>query len=117
MHFGNFDQIKNHVFGVTDGVLYRLKEDGKSAEVYGYDLTSIGHIIVQNEYQGVPVTAIADYAFAETNVGRIVLPETITYIGKWAFFECVYLKSVNIPDSVTEIDEYAFHSCNSLPNI
>ena len=117
MHFGNFDQIKNHVFGVTDGVLYRLKEDGKSAEVYGYDLTSIGHIIVQNEYQGVPVTAIADYAFAKTNVGRIVLPETITYIGKWAFFECVYLKSVNIPDSVTEIDEYAFHSCNSLANI
>ncbi len=44
----------------------------------------------------------------------IVLPESISSIGKKAFFGCSNLQNVVIPNSVTEIGEHAFTGCRKL---
>ncbi len=38
-------------------------------------------------------------------------------IGRWAFEDCIGLKSIKIPNSVTSIGEFAFYECTSLENI
>lgn len=40
----------------------------------------------------------------------VVIPETITTIGNYAFYDC-YLEHVTIPDSVISIGDYAFAYC------
>ena len=46
-----------------------------------------------------------------------VIPNSVTSIGKSAFFGCDGLTSVNIPNSVTSIGEYAFNSCSGLTSV
>ncbi len=46
-----------------------------------------------------------------------VIPDGVTTIGDWAFYECSGLTSVTIPQSVTYIDNYAFAKCTSLTTV
>ena len=40
--------------------------------------------------------------------GAVVIPDSVTTIGEWAFSNCKSLTSVTIPDSVTVIKSSAF---------
>ncbi len=46
-----------------------------------------------------------------------VIPNSVTKIGKSAFYGCTSLTSIEIPNSVTEIGWYAFEGCTSLASI
>lgn len=60
---------------------------------------------------------IADSAFqACTSLNRVVIPDSVTNIGKWAFCGSV-VKDIIIPNSVTVIDRAAFLSCDKLESI
>ena len=75
-------------------------------------------IIIPNEHNGIPVTAIADNGFKDCkNVVRVGIPNSITTIGQYAFFNCRSLIGVTIPKSVTSIGDYAFGNCVKLSNI
>ncbi len=50
-------------------------------------------------------------------VTELVIPEGITEIKEYAFFNCTSLTSVSIPDSVTSIGKGAFSNCKSLTSI
>jgi hypothetical protein len=50
-------------------------------------------------------------------VRKIVLPDSVTWIGDSAFRNCVNLEEVTIPDSVERIDEGAFYGCSKLKKI
>ena len=43
-----------------------------------------------------------------------VIPNSVTSIGAFAFYECSGLTSVMIPNSVTSIERYAFFGCSGL---
>lgn len=45
------------------------------------------------------------------------IPNSVTVIGDFAFYNCIDLASVTIPGSVTSIGEYAFGGCTSLTSI
>ena len=49
--------------------------------------------------------------------GSIIIPDSVTSIGDYAFFLCSGLSSVSIPDSVTSIGDYAFIYCTSLTSV
>ena len=49
--------------------------------------------------------------------GNVVIPQCVTSIGEWAFYNCSGLTSVTIPDSVTSIGECAFYCCDGLTSI
>ena len=51
------------------------------------------------------------------NGGDVVIPEGVTSIGDWAFYECSSLTSVTIPDGVTSIEDDAFRYCENLTSV
>lgn len=48
---------------------------------------------------------------------KVIIPNTVTHIGRYTFEDCVNLEEVIIPDSVTVIDECAFKGCKNLSHI
>ena len=63
------------------------------------------------------MTTIGDRAFDNCQVVSVVIPEGVTYIGKFAFIFCQQMTSVVIPEGVTHIDTEAFAYCRSLTEI
>lgn len=63
---------------------------------------------------GIPVTRIDDHAFQGTIATSVILPDTVSSIGWFAFADCRSLLTVTIPASVTSIEYGAFNAC---PNI
>jgi hypothetical protein len=47
----------------------------------------------------------------------ITLPDSVTTIGTWAFYECSSLTSITLPDSVMTIGQWAFRKCSSLTSV
>ena len=67
--------------------------------------------------KGVKVIANNAFSWCFYSLKSIIIPDSVTSIGDYAFSECNSLKSINIPDSVTRIGYSAFKSCGCLTSI
>lgn len=63
-------------------------------------------------------------AIIETKTNRLiqgcantVIPDSVTWIGDWAFSGCTALTSITIPNSVTWIGNWVFSGCENLTEI
>ncbi len=91
--------------------LFELRDDGKLL-VKVLDKT-VKKIVIPNS-----VTKIGVWAFKGcTSLESIDIPNSVTSIGKYAFEGCTSLESIDIPNSVTKIDDSAFEDCTSLESI
>ena len=64
------------------------------------------------------VTSIGDYAFTDcTGLTSVTIGNSVISIGHCAFSDCIGLTSVTIPNSVTEIGGGAFEGCSGLTSI
>ena len=71
-------------------------------------------VAIPSTLNGYRVTAIADYAFAGSDVTAVVIPPSVVSIGWFAFNGCASLSSVSIPASVTSIGYAAFDGCDGV---
>ena len=55
--------------------------------------------------------------YIKTDIKKIVIPDSATSIGEFAFSFCRRLTSVTIPDSVTSIGSQAFYNCSGLTSV
>ena len=63
------------------------------------------------------VTKIGSYAFQNSAVTSVSMPECITSIGTVAFYGCKNLESVTLPESLTTLGNKAFSFCSSLESV
>ena len=89
---------------------YSVSAINKTQSSYGTIKTGIN---------GRPTVKIADGAFAENDniVTLPTIPDSVTTIGRNAFYNCDSLTSVSIPDSVTIIEYEAFRFCAGLRSL
>ena len=81
--------------------------------IYSDEDTEITNLVIPNS-----VTSIGDYAFVScSGLTSITIGSGVTSIGYAAFGYCSGLTSVIIPNSVTSIGDYAFMSCSGLTSI
>lgn len=104
----------NATWSFENGTL-RISGTGKINDNFIEGLSSIkdsiSSVVIDNG-----ITEIGSYAFSrigndsdgDTRFTTLVIPDSVTKIGKGAFAYCYGLRDVYIPDSVTEIGEDAF---------
>lgn len=63
------------------------------------------------------VTSIDQYAFENSKISSITIPEGVLYIYTGAFMNCKNLKSITLGSGVTKISSKAFNGCSSLESI
>lgn len=100
---------------VENGVVYST---GKSeARVIGCS-KAFNDIEIKSEYQGLPVTSIAEFSFlGHTTLKTVKMPDTIKRIDDAAFSGCTQLSSINLSSSLESIGNGAFTNCSSLKSI
>ena len=61
--------------------------------------------------------ALAPWYGQLANITTINLPDGLTSIGAWAFYDCDAISSISIPNTVTTIGNEALYHCSSLTSL
>lgn len=128
----------------TDGLVYSPVYDGdESINVIAYTVSGSGtsgrFVKIPATYNGFPVTGVASYAFANSEIIEcVVVPDSVTEIqayafawsptlryvslgsatvGDGAFSQCTALTTVVLGDGVESIGDYAFYSCKAIQTV
>lgn len=101
----------------TGGLNYQITDKAaKTVEIASCSQSSQEKVVIPRQVvnKGVTytVTGIGNEAFKFCSVSNVTIPNTIKYIGEFAFLRCENLCSITIPNSVKSIGRGAFSGCN-----
>lgn len=112
------DDSDETVKAPSEGLAYKLSNDGTYYSVVGLGECADTHIVIPAVYESLPVKEIAERAFYNKNdISSVVIPDSVMSIGREAFYACHGLVRAEIGNGVTEIKEYAFTSCEGLTTV
>ena len=104
----------------SDG--FRFFYDGEQGYLMGY-LGTETEIELPASFTAYNGTFVENYEIYEdtfaycSDLTSIIIPDSVTSIGRTAFRHCTELTSITIPDSVTSIGVGAFTDCSSLTSV
>ena len=105
-----FDSKNRKLIISGTGTMYDYKYNTMPWYKYMGNITSVE---IENG-----ITYIGKYAFKDCmSLTSVTIPNSVTSIGNSAFQNCISLSSIEIPDSVTSIDDYTLYGCKSLEKI
>lgn len=89
------------------------------AELYhSYSTSKSTPINLKNVIFGDEVKTIPNYICAYLQeLTEIAIPDNVTTIGKYAFYNCTSANSITFGNNVNSIGEYAFSGCESITSI
>lgn len=91
--------------------------DGSLAIAINSD-RSIEKLVIPESYKGKLITQIADNGFSNCkSLNEVIIPNSVTIIGKSAFSGCTSLKTISLMKNITTIMDYAFCNCTALNDI
>ena len=123
---GSHDPIEGECRYCKHGIFSYTTTDGKTiplasnidfgSKILSHTVDNNGNCII--EFEG-KFTRIPDRAFKNTKINSkdICIPNTVTSIGSYAFYNTAISGNLAIPNSVTEIGEGAFENCMNLNSL
>lgn len=132
LHYPNIITVCREVHSsldVVDELLSLLSniDHSRWTDEHGVQYAEYGRVLVKADYalfrsveeyvipQG--VRTIQDYAFNGMNLKRIVIPDTVIFIGQYAFSDCRLLDEIILPPRVDKIRKATFLNCTSLSKV
>ena len=111
VYVGDSDMI------TSEGLLYRI-EDGKRVIITGYE-GDAARVEIPSYIDGLPVVEVETFTGENgrnITVKEVILPDSVTRIWNYAFYQCVSLQKINL-EKVNYVGEYAFAYCSRLENV
>lgn len=125
------DSLKAEVGQFSEGLQYRLNDDGVSYSVIGIGTCTDRDVIIPDSYEGLPVTTLGsrmelepDYfggyverlhgTFQNCTINSVVIPDSVVSIEDNAFLGCIRLNYVSLPQGLTHVGECAFAGSSIL---
>lgn len=91
---------------------FEVDKDGVLLSYSGTDTA----VIIPKTVGGITVRAVGSRAFEGQKIEEIYLPESVTTIGDYAFFQCTDMKNISMC-GVTYIGKGAFSGCSALSDL
>ncbi len=91
---------------------------GTSNPMYSAEKLYIGDELVYDIVIPDSVSSIGSFAFYDCeSLTTITIPDSVTSIGSYACYDCESLTIITIPDSIKHIGKYAFGNCYYIENV
>lgn len=110
-------EIPNSVIGMSTEAFFLCDN---LTSVYIHDIAAWCNISFANDSSNPLCYASNLYLIKDGSpelITDLVIPDTVSKIGDYAFYQIDHLVSITIPDSVTSIGECAFRSCSNLASV
>ena len=108
-----FKQRKTDV--IMNGIVYRLIEGEYG--VYTYTAELPPEVTVVSKIDSIPVTALFDGCFSDSQLTHVQLPSSLKNIDHGAFRGCKALVELKVPDDVRIIGDAALKNCKGLKRL
>lgn len=98
-------------YDTNDDYLYEVNGNKVYIKAYtGMDAS----IHVPTEIEGMPVVSVGNTFRQNNSIQEVYLPDGITEISDYAFYQCSSLEKIHLPSVLLSIGNYAFAECYSL---
>ncbi len=107
--------MENNFFTADGAFSYKVNSD--SVTILSYEGNE-HYLSVPDMIENLPITTIASRAFlGKKNITHLVLPDSITDIGDWAFAHMSGLQTITLPSNDLVLGKQIFMDCPSLSEI
>lgn len=115
LEFSISDDLKDNY--IPSDVINELLDEKIISETSSMTISDTQNIVIPNSIRGVLVTSIGDYAFYDSNLYTVEIPETVTSIGESAFADNLFLYNiVNKTNRVFDWGDILGYSQNNNAN-